>query len=104
MLTQPTPPSSPTPDHQSQVRTLASQIGLNPGSAEMLIQDHAEHLPVLLKVLDCFVGGFTWRKAFPILHSDQNLANDLIYGIALAMGYQLPQRPLMDSHASKEVN
>lgn len=94
MRTQPTESAEPNYDR---LQDFADQINLNSLAVADLIRNYPGQSAVLEKVLSCFVGVFTWSKAFAVLHSDAELANQMIPQVAAALGIQLPQKPFAES-------
>lgn len=94
MRTQQTESAEPNFDR---LQELADQIYLNSLTIASMLQDYPGQGPVLEKVLSCFVGGFTWSKAFAVLHSDAEMAKEMIPQVAEDLGIQLPQKPFAES-------
>ncbi len=93
-----TPPTEPDPKNTVKLATLARNINLPVMSIPILLEKHGMVFggPVLVKVLQAFQDGFTWAKAGAVLHSDPEMAMDMINRVAADLGQTLPPKPPMD--------
>jgi len=99
-----TPPEKSIQEHAVYLRSaksLAQRIGL-PESSVLAIAEHGQPntAPLLIKVLGVFAGGFSWEKAFAVLHSDGMEAQGMIQQVADDSGIELPPKPFAESHMS----
>lgn len=96
MRTQPTDPSF-TPADSEKLAILAHNINL-PGLSVVAILNQHRNTPVLIKVLQLFQDKFSWAKAGMVLHSDKEIALDMIQRVAIDIGQKLPPKDPMESH------
>jgi len=101
LRTRPTEPEQFTSEHSIKLATLARNIGLPGLMVQSILSAHGfDHAPVLIKVLQIFQDNFSWPKAWALLHSDREMALDMIGRVASDLGQVLPPRGPMESHSA----
>lgn len=101
MRTLPIEPEEFTSEHNVKLATLARNIDLPGPSVQALLAAHGyDHAPVLIQVLQLFQDGFVWAKAGALLHSDKEMALDMIQKVASDLGQTLPAKPMLESHST----